>query len=234
MRRAPISLLLILPLIGCSRGAPPAAPIGIAEPAPAPLAVVMPRPPANAAPNLTLPIQLEDGSYATPNRGLSDAAAIWHVRSALNVAVLTCGTDPALAASYNDMLSTHRVALAKAHKALAADQGGGMDVAMTRLYNYFAQPPVQRDFCPVAIRLLGEAAIVRPPQLASFAQDALAQLDAPFVAFYRAYDTYRADLALWRAGQLAAPAPRLAYDSQQFMRDDAVIGGQPAKIVASR
>lgn len=236
MLRAPISLslLLVVPLIGCSRGMPPATHVGVVEPAPAPVAMRMPQPPAHAAANLTLPARLEDGSYATPNRGLSDAATVWHVRSALNVAVLTCGTDPALAASYNGLLSTHRAALATAHKALAAEQGGGMDAAMTRLYNYFAQPPVQQDFCPVAIRLLSEANAIPPGQFAGFARVALAQLDAPFAAFYRAYDAYRADLALWRAGRLPAPAPRLAYDPQQFMRDDVVIAGRSEKIVASR
>ncbi|RYD45914.1 MAG: hypothetical protein EOP60_19900, partial [Sphingomonadales bacterium] len=126
--RAPISLLLllVLPLAGCARSKPPVVP---ASPAPviAPVPVPMPRPPANAAANLSLPERLADGSFATPNHGLAGAAAIWHLRSALNVAVLTCTAAPALAAGYNQLLSMHRAELARAHATLAADLGREMD-----------------------------------------------------------------------------------------------------------
>jgi len=234
--RAPIPLILlpILSLAACaggSRGAPPPVPVAPVVPvAPAP----MPRPPLGAAPNLTLPARLADGSYATPNRDLSEPATIWHVRAALNVAVLTCAQDPALAARYNRLLELHRAPLARAHAALAAEyRGRDFDAAMTRVYNYFAQPTPQPAFCPAASALLAEAVVVQPADLPAFARTALARLDAPFVDFYRAYDAYRADLASWRGG-MPTTAPRIAYDGGDFLRDDAVYGGERGSMLATR
>lgn len=235
--RVPVSLCLsvILPLAGCSGGGRPEAPIKVAAPAPAPVAAPMPKPPNSAAPNLTLPARLADGSYATPNRDLSESATIWHVRSALNVAVLACPDGQALAAQYNRLLAVHRTGLAKAHSGLVAEyRGGDLDTAMTRVYNYFSQPPAQRDFCPVATGLLHRAVAVPPADLAGFAREALPQLDAPFIAFYRAYNAYRADLALWQTGRLRPSGPQIAYDGRQFLRDDTVLGGKRPQRLATR
>ncbi|RYD90269.1 MAG: hypothetical protein EOP61_29930 [Sphingomonadales bacterium] len=190
----------------------------------------MPKPPASAAINLKLPELLADGSYATPNRNLSDAATIWHVRSALNVAVLGCPQGTALAADYNQLLRIHRDPLKRAHSSLSAESRD-LDTAMTRVYNYFSQPPAQRDFCPVATALLSQSLTVQPADFASFARAALPQLDAPFIAFYRAYDAYRADLAFWRAG---AQRPQIAYDGRDFLRDAHMTGGERPKILATR
>lgn len=224
------SSLLVLLIAGCSGTSRP---VGLAErAAPPPVAVrPMPVPPSSAAPNLRLPERLADGSYATPNRDLSDAATIWHVRSALNVAVLACG-DPGAAPLYNQMLKAQRATFKAAHAGITADyRGGNLDTAMTRVYNYFSQPPAQRDFCPVATALLAQAVAVAPSEFRGFARMALPQLDAPFVAFYRAYDSYRADLASWRAGSVP---PQIAYDAAQFLRDDNVTGGGQVKILATR
>lgn len=232
--RAPLPLSLLLMLAACSSGPRPVAP---ALPiAPAPMAApAKPRPPLNAALNLVVPARLADGSYATPNRDLSDAAAIWHMRSALNVAVLTCAQSPDLAAGYNRLLAAHRSALTRAHSALSSEyRGRDFDASMTRVYNYFSQPPAQASFCPVAAAILDEAAILPASDLTSFARAAVARLDAPFIDFYRAYDAYRSDLASWRAGQQQAAAPRLAYDAREFLSDDAMAGGETALRVATR
>lgn len=222
--RAPLPLLFALPLAACSGGSRP---VDIAAPAPAPvIARPMPRPPASAAPNLTLPAQLADGSYATPNRNLSEAATIWHVRSALNVAVLGCPQGTALAASYNQLLRVQRDPFKRAHATLTAENRN-LDATMTRVYNYFSQPPAQRDFCPVATALLAKAVATPPADFADFAREALPQLDAPFIAFYRAYDAYRADLALWRTG---AKPPQIAYDNRDFLTDRTVTGGAREQI----
>ena len=79
--------------------------------------------------------------------------------------------------------------------------------------------------------LLAQAVVTPPADFTGFAQAALPQLDSPFIAFYRAYDAYRADLTLWRAG---GTSPQLAYDSVQFLRDDRVTGGEQARILATR
>ncbi|RYD50377.1 MAG: hypothetical protein EOP60_11855 [Sphingomonadales bacterium] len=232
--RAPLSLSLLFVLAACSSGPRPAAPALPVAPAPV-TAPVMPRPPLGAAPNLVLPARLADGSYATPNRDLSDAAAIWHMRSALNVAVLTCPQSPDLAAGYNRLLAAQRLTLTRAHSTLSSEyRGRDFDASMTRVYNYFSQPPAQASFCPVAAAILGEATALPASDFTAFARTAIARLDAPFVDFYRAYDAYRSDLASWRAGGQQAAAPRLAYDAREFLSDDAVTGGGTALRVATR
>jgi hypothetical protein len=50
----------------------------------------MPAPPQGAVAGMAIPARLPDGSYATPNAGLGAEAALWHVRTGLNVAALGC------------------------------------------------------------------------------------------------------------------------------------------------
>ncbi len=109
-----------------------------------------------------------------------------------------------------------------------AEYGGNaiFDPAMTRLYNYFAQPPVLARFCGIAAPLLHAAAALPADDLSGFAGPAVAQIDQPFTAFYARYDGYRADLAAWRAGTTSAP--RLAYDTSVFATAATVTGGSTA------
>ena len=183
---------------------------------PAPVAYVPP-PPVVAAPvrpqfNLTgivAPQLLTDGTYLTPNRTVSPAGAIWHLRAGLNVAALACRgpQDYALAGQYNALIAAHRAELARAQAALTAEQGGvaGHDDAMTRLYNYYALPPAQPEFCRAAAALLAEAGYVPAGSLAPFALAAMPRIDAPFVAVFRAADA-------WRNPPVALAAPQVAVD----------------------
>ena len=188
--------------------------IMVVAPPPPPAPAVMPKPPRSAAINLAIPAPLADGSFATPNRNLSGAASIWHLRSGLNVAALQCGT--ASSDQYNAMLRVHKTALATAFKSLEGEyraRGGDwqdrFDDTMTRLYNYFAQPPAQRGFCEAAIPVLAEAATVAPDAFEGFARTAIARIDQPFADFWGEYHRYRVDLAAWRATQPGG-APALA------------------------
>lgn len=186
--------------------------VAVAPPPPQVALGPMPRPPAGATIDLAIPQRSPDGSYATPNRALSSAATLWHVRAALNVAALGCrGSDEnQLIASYNALLKAQKPALAKAQKAVTSEYGqqAAFDDAMTRLYNFFAQPPAQNGFCAAAAQILGESATVTPATLDAFAARAITQLDAPFVQFYRDYDSYRAQLASWQSARMvAARAP---------------------------
>lgn len=159
--------------------------------------------PAGAHPGMTIPARLSDGRYATPSDALSPGAATWHLRAALNVAVLACrGPDEAwLAAQYNAMLATQRVALAGAETALSAEYRGtatseaawrpAYDAAMTRLYNFYAQDFARAGFCHAAAQVLAEAPTIAPVDLPAFAQQRLAELDRPFTDFYAAYDAWR-------------------------------------------
>ncbi|CAN5526692.1 hypothetical protein BH09PSE4_BH09PSE4_00740 [soil metagenome] len=193
--------------------APAAAPIG---------------PPAGAAPNLQIPARLADGSFATPNRGLSGAAALWHLRTGLNVAALACrGPDEAaLVAGYNRFLAAYRPQLAAAERSVAVGHAtiSAHDAAMTRLYNYWAQPPAQAGFCAAAAHVIAGATGVPAKDLPGFAADAVAELDRPFTDFYRAYADWRDARASGVAYAASAPvpvgqqasAPRLEYDPAVF------------------
>lgn len=221
-----VRVSLLLPLVALVAGC--AAKEQVAAPAPPlplpPAAVSAPTPPDRAAPGLTIPARLADGSYATPNRGVSVAATLWHLRAAFNVAALNC-PDATLAPTYNRVLSVHGKALTRAHRELMAEYGGyaAFDPAMTRLYNYFAQPPVMVRFCATTAPLMQAATAQPADAFPAFAAQALAQIDRPFTDFYARYDAYRTDLAAWQAGKTAAP--RLAYDPGVFAPAEAVTGG---------
>jgi hypothetical protein len=225
-------VLLALPLLAlataCAGPERIAAPAPLPVPAPAPTQTAAPRAPDGAAANLTIPARLADGSYATPNRTASAAAAPWHLRAAFNVAALNCN-DLALAPAYNQFLKAHRNALKAAHHALAREYGNAsaFDPAMTRLYNYFAQPPVMGQFCATAAPLLHQVAALPAAELPAVAPAALAQIDRPFTDFYARYDAWRVDLAAWRAGGVPA-MPRLAYAAEVFRAETPVGGGTVA------
>lgn len=228
-----------LAIAGCARKpepAPPPPPVPVATPTPAP----MPTPPAGSAAGLRTPTALPDGSYPTPNRALSSAAAAWHLRSALNVAALQCNvSDPTVVANYNALIKTQAKSLAAAHKAISAEYkaGGGdwedrFDDTMTRLYNFFAQPPVQAEFCARAVPMIASAAALPAGAFESFATGALPQLDQPFIDFYRRYDLYRVELAAWKSGQ-QSPVPQLAVDPVVLLGSNEVTMAKGVR-VASR
>jgi hypothetical protein len=182
---------------------------------------VMVAPPVRSAmpqggyPGMAIPAMLADGSYQTPNRALSTAAATWHLRAALNVAALACrsAADAGMVDRYNAMLTVQKDALANAQTALSAEYraGGGdwqdrYDDAMTRLYNYFSQSFVRDRFCAAAAQTLADATTVQPAGFATFAAERLPALDRPFTDFYRAYDAWRTSQVM---GQQMAMAPRM-------------------------
>ena len=211
------ALFIAVLLAGCSRHA---APPPTAAAAPPPVVAMVPAPlPTGARPGMNVPARLPDGSYPTPNRALSGAGAVWHLRSALNVAALACrgAQEATIIAQYNAMLAARKVEFASAQATLQAEYraGGGdwqdrFDDAMTRVYNYFAQPPVRDPFCAKALPMLTQVADMPAGGLDAFAAPGIDALDQPFVDFYRAYDRYRAELSTWTAAQ----PPVLTVDPQ--------------------
>ncbi|TPG41422.1 hypothetical protein EAH79_08560 [Sphingomonas koreensis] len=179
--------------------------VAVATPPP-PVLGAMPQPPAGGYAGMTIPARLADGSYPTPNQHLGEAATLWHLRVALNVAALGCrGADgDAITAGYNAMLGKGKAVLTKANADTIKAEGGqaSYDAAMTRLYNFFAQPAAKAGFCAAAAAVTTDAASVPAAGLATFATTALARLDAPFVQFYRDYDSYRVQLASWQNTRL--------------------------------
>lgn len=220
---APVSLALLAALSACA-GKPPV--IAVAPPVPVIPAEAPPAAlPPGASPGMAVPAMLADGTFPTPNRALTPAATLWHVRVGLNVAALACReNEAAVVARYNTFLGAHRAALAKAEATYAAEfraTGGEWrdryDDAMTRLYNFYATPPAQRAFCAAAAQVLADASAVPGEGLATFAGTALPSLDRPFTDFYRAYDAWRrASVPVVVA---AAPAPRLRLDRASLFDD---------------
>lgn len=195
--RLPLTVLLLLP--SCAEKP---APVAVAVPPPEPVAPPPAPPPlpAGASPGMLVPAMRADGSYPTPNEGLSPAGALWHLRSGLNVAALACrGPDEALTvARYNALLAAHAGPLGAAERryaaewrAAAGDWRDRYDDAMTRLYNYWSQAPARPAFCAEAKAILAELAAVPPAALEGYAAQRLPALDRAFTDFYRAYDAWR-------------------------------------------
>ena len=207
-----------LPILTCSLAACTThrAPPVVAE-VPAPAVAPAPPLPAGATPGMLVPQPEADGSFRTPNQGLTGAAAIWHLRAGLNVAALSCPGEEgaAIRAGYNAWLKRDKAPLARAATGYAAQYraaaaaAGGYDDAMTRLYNYYAQTPVRPGLCTAAAGIAAEAATLDPAALAGFAETRLATLDQPFTDFYRAYDAWRSGRpqAVIAAAAVAPSAP---------------------------
>lgn len=219
MRLLPLQRLAaaagVLALVaGCAKVAPP--PVVATLPPPA---VVQAPMPAGGRPGMVIPVRLADGEYATPNRALSEAATIWHLRTALNVAALACrdADDAQTTAAYNALLTARKPQLAAAETALSAEfraRGGdwrdSYDDAMTRLYNYWSQDFARTGFCAAAKQALAEAPAVPAAEFATFATTRLAALDRPFTDFFRAYDAWRTQAALVPVGPRPLAAPVVA------------------------
>ncbi|WP_340314775.1 SPOR domain-containing protein [Rhizorhabdus argentea] len=157
-----------------------------------------PQPPSGATDNLQLPPKDGKGGYRTINSNLSPIEAAWHLRSALNVAALTCDRTgkQGIAGNYNRLLGRQRKTLADAYRAEGGRFGsvGATDAHITQIYNFFAQPPVQARFCAAAADVSAEAAALPPDGLTAFAPAALERLMKPFTDFYSAYAGYRMEL----------------------------------------
>lgn len=120
---------------------------------------------------------------APPTAGINDGVtgleAVWHLRSALNVAALSCGTDyPATVSGYNSFLRQHDGVLDDAY-AFEKQQTDAQrfNQHVTRVYNHFAWPPYREHLCRESVALEGEAQGMSAARLRDWAPAALARLD---------------------------------------------------------
>lgn len=167
-----------------------------------------PRLPQGAYANQIIPALDATGHYITPNLALSKEQTIWHVRSALNVAALSCrdAQEHQTVAAYNALVLGQKAPLAAADAAVKAQYrkrfGAGFgkryDAEMTKVYNFFAQIPAQSAFCAAAQAILAEAATIKPKGLSDFAAGALPRLEAPFTDFYKTFEAWRVADQAWR------------------------------------
>lgn len=196
MRRILLFAIATAALAGCGTG-PRVVP---AAPPPPPPAVAS----FGGYGDLAVPPRLADGSYVTPNRSVSAAGAVWHLRAGLNVAALSCRgpEEAALIAGYNALLQRQRSGFDAAYKTLTREHGNAasFDAAMTRLYNYYALPPAQPGLCAAAQAVLADAALLPTGGIDGFAPSGLARLEQVYTKIFAEQDA-------WLASRNAGPAP---------------------------
>lgn len=205
------------------------APKPVAPPPPPvlpPVAVVIPprpMPPGNAAVTQILPARGIDGRFVTANSNVTGDRAFWQMKIALNVAAIGCRglEETTLVSAYNNIIKTHGKVIRSTEKNVIAQLGkeartngtAARDKLSTQLFNYFAQPPAQREFCPRANEVAQLVASTPSAQIVEQAPTHLAKLNQPFLDFYEAYAKYQSDAVAWDAKYappppiMSAPAP---------------------------
>jgi hypothetical protein len=200
-----ISLVSLAAIAACSTPPPPPPP---PTPPPPVVPTVRPVPPDNAVEGMSIPEKDADGKYLTANRGVTSNTALWHVRMALNVGALNCEKyGPTARLQYNQILSMHRDMLDSANDAVDRNYtvAYGRSAVSTRerlntvVYNFFALPPVIKNFCPVAVAVGAKVLSTPSSQLLLNAPQWLAELEKPFQEFYAAYADYLRRLAEWQS-----------------------------------
>lgn len=186
---------LTVGLAGCTRPTPPPRVVATLPPvAPPPVMPVGGYPEVYTAP------QRANGTYITPNFDMSDSAAVWHLRGALNVAALGCDkAGGGVVDGYNAWLKGHVAVLAKAQAGYLHDweQTGWGDWRnayenqQTRLYNFYSQSPIRVAFCAAARLEIVQVGSIADAELPRFARASLVRLDQPFIDFYTQVDAWR-------------------------------------------
>lgn len=200
-----ISLVSLAVLAACSTPKPPPPP---PTPPPPVVPTIRPVPPGNAAEGMSLPTKDEEGDYLTPNRKVTSNTALWHVRMALNVAALNCERYGSTARTqYNQILTVHKVVLTDANAAVDRNYKvaygragvGSREQLNTVVYNFFALPPVIKNFCPVATSVGAKILGMPSGALLANAPALLKELEKPYQEFYAAYADYLRRLAEWQS-----------------------------------
>lgn len=147
-------------------------------------------------PNLSgAPVTGAEPGLALPNASPVEmqAALVWHLRAALNVAALQCDFEPTLltTTNYNGMINHHRAELAGSFKTLGdyfKKRDGAVagqkqfDQYGTRVYSSYSAVQAQIDFCQVAGRVGRDAIFAPRGNLYKVAQEHLGELRAALVA----------------------------------------------------
>ncbi|MBA3942640.1 MAG: hypothetical protein C0520_15650 [Sphingopyxis sp.] len=206
---------LLASVAACAPKPPPPPP----PPPPAPVVVVVPPrplPPGNASPTQILPGRAIDGRFVTANSNITGDRAFWQLKIGLNVAAIGCRgvEETTLVAAYNNIIKTHGKVIRSTEKTVITQLGketgtngtAARDKLSTQLFNYFAQPPAQRQFCPRANEIAQLVSSTPTAQIVEQAPAHLARLDQPFLDFYEAYARYQNDVIAWDAKYAPRPA----------------------------
>ncbi|WP_423143020.1 hypothetical protein ACOYW6_06645 [Parablastomonas sp. CN1-191] len=201
------SAALMATLAACAAKTPPPPP----PPPPPPVVVIPPRPlpPLNASPLLTTPPIGFDGIRRTLNYGITPDQTLWNLRAAYNVAALNClrPEHADILVGYKNFLKVHAKGLAAANRAVDGEFKAKYgqrwipprEAYMTQVYNFYASPPTLGGFCDASLALAHDSMAVTPAGLKDFAALELPRLDSVFEQFFRAYEQYKTDAALWDA-----------------------------------
>lgn len=180
-------------------------------PPPKPVVVIPPRPypPNNASRDLPVPALAADGLFQSVNRGISPAQTTWNLRSAYNVAALSCPMPARdeITANYKLYLKRHAKGLTAANRKVDAEWKGKFgstfvaqrEKYMTNVYNHFALPPTLGEFCKAALAMSRDEKLIKPAELDAFSARSLPSLEIVYDDFYRRYTQYRSDLNAWNA-----------------------------------
>ncbi|PZQ23127.1 MAG: hypothetical protein DI569_05765 [Sphingopyxis macrogoltabida] len=206
---------LLATVAACAPKPPPPAP---PPPPPTVVTVIPPRPlpPGNAATTQILPARGPNGQFITANSGITGDRAFWQLKIGLNVAAIGCrGAEEAtLISAYNNIIKTHGKPIRSTEKTVISTLGketktngiSARDKLSVQLFNYFAQPPAQREFCPRANEIAQLVSSTPTAQVIEQAPAHLARLDEPFHHFYEAYAKYQNDVVAWDAQYGRPPA----------------------------
>jgi len=144
------------------------------------------------------------------------------MKIALNVAAIGCrGQEEAtLVSAYNNIIKAHAKVIKSTEKTVIGQLGketgtngtAARDRLSTQLFNYFAQPPAQRQFCPRANEIAQIVSTTPTAQVLEQAPTHLERLDQPFRDFYEAFAQYQADVAAWDAKYAPPPPAPVATD----------------------
>jgi hypothetical protein len=214
----------VIALIGAASACAPVKPLPVPVPVPTPTPVPVvipprPRPPLGASPLSVIPPIGLNGVRQTVNAGASTAQVTWNIRSAFNVAALNClkPEHAEILPAYKTYLKTHLKGLTAANKAvdgeLRAKHGAAFikprEAYMTQVYNYWAFPPTVNNFCDASLLMARDSLLLKPADLNAWSATQMVRLEGVFEQFYRAYEQYRTDAALWdqRYQPVLAPTP---------------------------
>lgn len=174
-----------------------------------------------------MPASAQSFQPAVVSTSLPPMEALWHVRVALNVAALGCrdADETTTVAEYNQLIRSQAALLGAANDAISAhykaQYGAAWENArerdMTRLYNYFAQPTAQTQFCATAKATLARIGTVDSRDLPGFALASLPALEEPFWPAPAA-NTLAAQPAGPAVATIAAVSPIVAAPGDSMQR----------------
>ncbi len=231
---------LAVALASCGKAPPP--PPRPTAPPPPPLIQVPPKPtpPNGASITFAIPPLDASGQRQSISRNISTMQSVWNLRSAFNVAALYCNKPQhaAIVVRYRAFLKANARTLNKVNKAVDAEfraTYGKKAIVMreaylTAVYNHYALPPTQAQFCDTLLNVSAEGVKVKSADLSKFATATIPLIETVFDDFFTRYEQYRIALADWQVRYeplLASGRAVISYDLAPTSADGQTFGTSP-------